>query len=224
MKDRRWLGLVLLMALGALPSQATNIVLNPSFELGSVDWTENTNLSAPWRITNNSLGRTVSMAQSGTWWAEGGCNASGHSSGSCVFDDIGGSNPRGDWLYQDLNTVIGATYSLSFWYASDGNNMELEALFGSTVAYDLTSVSDQSYHQYTSTATLTATSTLTRLVFLEYQGPQYASLDSIDVEQISSGPSTPEPASLSLIGFGLLVLYGISRNRRSSARMRGSLR
>ena len=56
--------------------------------------------------------------------------------------------------------------------------------------------------------TLTATSSTTRLQFLDYQGP-LGILDDIDVEDLG-GPTVPEPATFALIGLGL-TLVGLKK-------------
>jgi hypothetical protein len=214
---RRGRNLLFLGMVWACSPAFANLVFNPGFELGSTGWTTNTNLSggADWNITNVGVfggdSTNGAYAHSGTWFAQDGCNASGHTPNSSCVEPY--PDPQGSWLYQDLSTVAGHTYSLTFWFVSDGNNMELEALFGSTVAIDITSIPtslNDVYQQYSNTVTLTANSSTTRLQFLDYQGPHWASLDDIDVEDLGAA-GAPEPGSVVLVGLGLLCLARLKR-------------
>jgi hypothetical protein len=199
-----------LVGLAIQPASA-NITYNPGFELGSAGWTTNPNLTDSWIITDTEgvFGGSPSngaFPHSGSWWAQDGCPTAGHTpDDSCVSPY---PDPNGNWMYQDLSTVVGDNYSLTFWFVSDGSPMEMEALFGSTVAIDITSIppaSDDVYQQYSNTVTLTATSSTTMLQFLDYQGPGWASLDDIDVEDLG-GAAVPEPATFALIGLGLTLV------------------
>ena len=116
----------------------------------------------------------------------------------------------GAWLYQDLVTVPGTQYTLSFWWASAGPVNELELLFAPTVADNLINVDSGPYIQYSNTVTLTATSTTTRVEFIGRQDPSFNSLDDIDFESASTTVK-PEPSAYVLIGSGLALLAGWRR-------------
>ena len=199
-------GLTSLLGLVFISSASANIVANPGFESGATDWTFNGSTNNPWRI---GAGVGIAGAHTGTMDASDGCVGA-----PCVNPD---PDPDGSWLYQDLVTVPGTQYTLSFWWASAGPANELEVLFGSTVADDLVNVPSGPYIQYSNTVTLTAASTTTRLEFIGRQDPGFNSLDDIDVEA-GSGTVTPEPSAYVLIGSGLALLAGVAAARRSGQR------
>jgi hypothetical protein len=187
--------LPLLMLATLMPASAGNIVQNPDFEAGSANWTVN-----GWTIGTN-VG--TAGAHSGTMDADTGCVGAG-----CIVPD---PDTGGAWLYQDLATVPGQTYSLTFWFASDGTPMELMVLFDSTTAVDLVGIPQGGYIQYSNTTTMTASSSTTRLEFLGRQDPGWNSLDDIDVEAVAG---VPEPMSFVLAGAGLAAV-GLFRRKRS---------
>ena len=192
-------GLTSLLGLVFISSASANIVANPGFESGATNWTFNTGSDDPWGI---GTGIGIAGAHTGTQDASTGCVGA-----PCINAD---PNPMGAWLYQDLVTVPGTQYTLSFWWASAGPVNELEVLFGSTVADNLINVDSGPYIQYSNTVTLTATSTTTRVEFIGRQDPSFNSLDDIDVEGATS-TVTPEPSAYVLIGSGLALLAGWRR-------------
>jgi len=195
-------GLTSLLGLVFISSASANIVANPGFESGATNWTFNPASSDPWQI---GTGVGIAGAHTGTQDASTGCVGA-----QCINPD---TSPLGAWLYQDLVTVPGTQYTLSFWFASAGQpGQELEVLFGSTVADDLVNVPSGPYIQYSNAVTLTATSTTTRLEFIGRQDPSFNSLDDIDVEGATS-TVTPEPSAYVLIGSGLALLAGWRRRR-----------
>lgn len=210
-------------------AMAQNLVQNPGFETGSF---------APWVASayggNGGGGWVVGSgagAHSGTKYASTGCNA--HLGGTCIAPDSG----TGGWLYQDLTTVAGAQYTLTFYYApgsaTGGGSAELQVLWGPTATplttggngtctgncvFDNTSIGSSTYTQYT--VNLTATSTSMRLEFLGRQDPQVDFLDDISVMAPAPSP-TPIPPSfwLTMVGLacaGLYMGYRRMRNRASS--------
>jgi len=116
------------------------------------------------------------------------------------------------YLYQDLTTVAGDTYTLSFEFAGDGNAMELQAWFGGTLAEDLVNIGDTGLEEYV-IPDLVATSTTTELEFLGRQDPGYDELTDVSVTTGSS--VTPEPGTLGLLGTGVLGLLGFARRKFS---------
>ena len=89
--------------------------------------------------------------------------------------------------------------------------MELEVLFGSTMAFDLVNLAADSspLYQFYS-ATVTATGTTTRLQFLGYQhAGTYNALD--DVSVVDAGSGAPEPATWLLLGSAMFALRAARR-------------
>lgn len=200
-------GFVLTLFFSAAPVSA-NIVVNPGFETGDfTGWTANPSSSFPWAVTSGN-------PHSGTYDASTGCVGA-----QCV-DQTNLSTAA--YLYQNLVTAPGSTYSLSFYFEGAGTPEELKVLWGGNVVLDLcpgasnscTDINNTAYQQY-SVSGLVATSASTQLMFLARQDPGFDHLDDVDVE-LGSSTAAPEPASLALLGFGLLTvpLYRKLRNRR----------
>ena len=192
-------------------AMAGNIVTNGGFETGDLTgWTTNRNALDPWIIgpPGYSSQGGPSSAHSGLYFVTEGCDVLG---GPCV-----GAGATEDYLYQDLTTVPGGIYTLSFYYDQGrecgGGTCELEVLFGGVSVLDLKLSSgrntDPGYSFYSVTG-LTATSTTTRLQFDGNQDYSFDALDDVSVSQI------PEPTSLILGGIGLLTL-GLCRSRIGS--------
>jgi len=201
---------------------AQNLVQNPGFETGSF---------APWVASsyggNGGGGWVVASgngAHSGTHYASTGCN--GSRGGACIAPSPG----AGGWLYQDLATVPGTPYTLTFHYApggaTGGGSAELQVLWGPSATplttggngnctgscvFDNTSLGSSAYTQYT--VSLTATSTSMRLEFLGRQDPQVDFLDDISVTAPAVSAPTLRPSSL-LVTMAGLACVGLYVGRR----------
>jgi hypothetical protein len=211
---------------------AQNLVQNPGFETGTfAPWVASHyggNGGGPWTVVSGA------GAHSGTKYASTGCN--GSVGGTCIAPDSG----TGGWLYQDLATVPGTQYTLTFYYApggaAGGGNAELQVLWGPSATplttggngsctgncvFDNTSIGSSTYTQYT--VNLTATSASMRLEFLGRQDPQVDFLDDISVTtqaapSAAAAPALGTPALLvMLIGLAGMGLY-LARRRMSPAR------
>lgn len=170
--------------------RAGNIVLNPSFDSGLAFWTVNNNLS-PWfpdsfgHFGNNNI--------------ESICGGSG-----CL------SPVTGAFFYQDLPTVAGATYNLSFWaFFEQGTPAEINEIkvtWGGVTALDIVNppVPDDTYFQY-SASNLLATSNTTRLEFFGREDTDLQGLTDISV-------TAPEPSTLLLISVALAIGAGLRRH------------
>jgi hypothetical protein len=110
------------------------------------------------------------------------------------------------YLYQDIATVAGNTYSLTFDFGTNGagNPMELRAYFGGTLAADLLNVAPLPTSTYTING-LVATGNSTRLEFLGRQDPGFDYLDNISVIESGAPSAVPEPATLGMVGTGVMV-------------------
>jgi hypothetical protein len=205
-------------------AMAQNLVQNPGFETGTF---------GPWVASpyggNGGGGWVVSSgagAHSGTHYVSTGCN--GSEGGTCIAAYPG----TGGWLYQDLATVPGTQYTLTFYYApgsaSGGGSAELQVLWGPSATplttggngtctgscvFDNASIGSSAYTQYS--VSLMATSTSMRLEFLGRQDPQSDFLDDISVTAPAPVVSAPTllPSSL-LVTMAGLACVGLYKGRR----------
>ena len=173
---------------------ASNIVFNPSFEQGLLGWTVNNSNPAPWFIDTNPHTGSLEIASP--------CLGAG------CLDSVTGA-----FFYQDLPTVIGQTYSLSFWAFFEGAPDEIKVTWGGVTALDIVNpaVTDDVYTQYSLLNTLVASSTTTRLQFFGRQDPNL----NLGVDDIAV--TAPEPSTLLLTGAALLMLAGLRWHARPTS-------
>lgn len=182
---------VAIMVLVGLSGAAqANIVVDGGFEDDSSAWT-----FSGWFRTDVSPYAGATAASTGCVGA--GCVAIGEPSKASVS--------------QMLTTVAGATYTLQFFYSpGPGGPNSLRVLWDGTLELALDGTSD-GYQSYILSG-LTASSTGTQLEFLGRQDPDYNRLDDVSVVQTAAGVEVPEPASIALLGAGLL---GLAARRRT---------
>lgn len=175
----------------AASATAASLVTNGDFQTGNFSgWTVNSSSSFPWSIVNSS----------GNFYASTGCVGA-----QCII----GSMSQQAYLYQDLSTVAGTTYNVSFDYSPVGGpTNELAVFFGATEIADLinvpASITTYSY-------SVLATGSTTRLEFLGRQDPSFDYLDNVSVN--GAVGVTPEPETLALFGTGLVGLVGVARRK-----------
>lgn len=171
-----------------------NLVTNPGFETGNF---------AGWTVSggfpNIGVDTNAADVHSGTYGAFAG-------------------NDVQTALDQEIATVAGATYAVSFWldvYQADATFGYAQASFGGqTVANLIEPTETDSFTQYT--ASLVATGPMSDLHFAFRDAPGFFGLDDVSVTQTSGEPpppAVPEPASLVLLAAGLA---GLAWSRRGA--------
>ena len=169
-------------------AQATNIVLNGSFETGSF---------ASWTPVGDQTFNGVQCPGPGPTVAQGNCSA--------FFGAVGTTGG----ISQTLATSVGAVYFVNFAFLPDGGApSSFSAQFGATTLLSLTNPPSSAAYQFFSFG-VTATSANTTLTFNFRDDPGFLFLDRVEVL------TTPEPATLSLLGLGLAA---VARMRRRSTR------
>jgi hypothetical protein len=182
------------MILCGLPAKAGNIVINSSFDSGFLPGWHLSSVNSPWSI--DSVDRT--------------------GFGNNISNLCGGATclGPGNGLYQDLLTVPGQSYDLSFWaYFEPGQRInptqieELYVTWGGALAIDILNpvVPDDVYAQYFALP-LVATSTTTRLQFFGRDDAGAIGMDDVSVTP------NPEPSTFLLIGGGLLIFAARRRH------------
>jgi hypothetical protein len=111
------------------------------------------------------------------------------------------------FISQNLATVPGGIYNLDFWLhnRSGGSTNEYQVYWGGVKLTDITNSVDFSYLEF-SFLNLTASSSSTELKFGFRHDPSWFDLDDVSVKT-KSDPA-PEPATMLLLGGGLLGLWG----------------
>lgn len=172
-------------------ARAGNLVVNGGFETGNFNgWTLETGPGVP-----GDPGFTFvsnDLPHSGTFAAK-----------------LGPQNSLG-FLSQSLTTVPGGKYDLDFWVQSDGDTPnEFQATFDGNMIFDLKNLPSSPYTEHRFVVTATSASTTLRFGFRN--DPGFLHLDDVSVS------ATPEPASLTLLGIGAVVLLGHTWRRRKAA-------
>jgi hypothetical protein len=191
MKMNKWAGLVALAVVlfGAGQARA-DLIVNGGFETG--DFTG-------WSLSGNTgfsgVASGAPFAHSGTYGA--------------YFGAVGSDGILTQ--AQNVNTVVGHTYTFSFWlYNEGGTPNDMSASFGSDTVLSLTNAPAMAYTEFT--YNVVATSTSTSVSFSFRQDPAYWGLD--DVSLVDTTVTTPEPASLTMLGLGTMCLMGYAWRRK----------
>jgi len=115
---------IVLALLIASSAFGANVVLNPGFESGNFSpWVTNGN----WDIIGTG-GTAGIFPHTGSFFANTGCVST-----ACIAPDSSGSGSAA-WVYQDLATINGGIYNLSFAYASGNQGGVGATLAGNATA------------------------------------------------------------------------------------------
>jgi len=176
-----------MVALGVtLPAHATTLVTNGSFEDPAVffGWTQ--------------IGDSQFIAVTCDEAPDGNCFAS--------FGAVGGTGG----ISQDLATVAGQIYTISFYLSPDGETPSLVSVsFGGTVLLNVTNPPASDFQKLVFTAIAPTNTTTLSFSFRDDIGS--INLDAVSVD------AAPEPATLGLMGLALVGL-AVTRSRRRTSR------
>jgi len=189
MSSRNKVG-ALAIAMAALFGPAANaaIVTNGGFETG--DFTG-------WTQTGNASFNGVQCPGPASVFA-GNCDA--------FFGAVG--SPGG--ISQNLSTIAGEQYNISFAFDPDGGvPSTFSAFFGATQLISLTNPADSPFALMSFNAY--ATSGSTALSFNFRDDPGFAFLDAVSVTDV------PEPVTLTIFGTGLVGVIVMRRRKAKSA-------
>jgi hypothetical protein len=209
MRRQCWLALVaLLCSLNALADD--NLVQNGSFE----DYVQ---AKGSWGIYPSGRGWTTGAA--GVEIRNSAVGAASDGNNFAELDTTANSS-----IYQDIATVVGQRYTLSFDYsnrsnttlASNGLDWSFGSVVGSAVDSLYNSTGGNVWRSYS--VVLTATSTTTRLAF-KATGTSDSLGTALDKVRVSSAASqvavstVPEPAQTSLMLAGLACVGWLRRRQ-----------
>jgi hypothetical protein len=151
---------------------SVNLIDNPGFETG------------------NFSGWSVAPAAGGSYFYVGANPHSGNY--AAVFGAY--LPPDRDEIYQNVPTIPGHTYQISYWVANAGGDpTEIRSTWGGAVLEDLFPTNGFPYQQHTFTRTVdsNATSKTTEFRIGGYQAPAYWYLDDVSVTDLTSTPAGP---------------------------------
>ena len=121
-------------------------------------------------------------------------------------------------ITQNLSTLAGQMYTLSFAYLADGGTpSSISATFGGSNVFALTNPPANTTYQTFST-NVTATSALTPISFSFRNDPGFIYLDTVSVSSVSAAVPEPSTWAMMLVGFGA-VGFAMRRRQRKTARL-----
>jgi len=180
----------------AVQASAANIVADPGFEDG--------------------IASSYTGAMGDGWVVTAGtgaiCNVSGAGCGNVGPAHTGTQMAFLDWsntlntTTQTLTTVVGQSYTISYWVLDQQANL-LNVTFGSSTLFNGTAPTIGDYVQFTFNATATSTSTVLAFSGQRTTGRGGSLLDDVSVS------AAPEPATCLLTSVALIGLGALRRRR-----------
>jgi hypothetical protein len=182
--------LAVALLISAPKTFAQNLVQNGSFETGDFTGWNQVGLE---EVTTGAFS-VYSGAQDGNFYS--------------VWGNVGGDGS----ISQLIADQAGAQYTLSFWFASNGDNpSDFSVSWDGNVLLSLTNPNTGiPWSQFSFNVTGTGSDTLT---FAGGDDPAWMALDNISVTPATTTGTTPEPSSFILLGSGVLALGGAIRRK-----------
>jgi hypothetical protein len=199
----------------ALPSTPiTNIVTNGGFESGDFSgWTLSGNTDANVTGGFNNIGVNMDSAHSGTYGA--------------FFGPVGSLA----YLSQNLSTVAGMAYDLSFFLLNEGSGGEsispirpgggpvdqvFQVFWNGSLIFEIPPNSSPSVYSQFNFSGLVATGTTTELKFGFRHDPSFWDIDDI-IAGLPAGAGVPETLSTIWLALPVVGMFAVLQSRRKTA-------
>ena len=205
MKMSRYLALILfVLSYGVARADQVNLVVNGGFETGDF---------SGWTLTGNT-GDCLFVGGVNDNRCDPPTQFGGHSGDYAAQLGDGGSDA---YLSQNIATVPGASYDISFWLASQGGAPpanDFSVFWGGQQVLALTNIAPSDYTFY-NVGGLSPTGSQTTLMFAFRNDPAYLALDDVSVVDPPAAPM-PEPSSFITLGlvFALFAMATLVRKAR----------